>query len=284
MASRNKNKALDSNIIINLFEIHNGTAPDYYHQDKDFLLSVYHLYDLIPNSDFNFYITPAVLSEIKDGVEKYGHDEEIFQFIADMGIELAVVPDELQTACNKIKQTYLGKNKEANYLGKAFSMENASDAQIMAEATVLGLDVITNNTRHFIGEHKGQSSIKDRILRINNALGFSQGVPNTSYQFLKKKVPELFDRHGNISRNPTSLALAPLDAPKQKKQHKNKYAHFSKSSKDEADLPADIPETELDTPTSYHPEDYPTEYHSFGKPLFQDYDNFCDDLYDEPTN
>ena len=267
--NNNKNKALDSNIIINLFEIHNGTHPDYYHQSKDFLLSVYHIYDLVQDSDYNFYITPSVLSELKEGVEKYNHDEGIFDFMADMGIELKTVPDELQPALSHLRNIYLGKNKHFDHLPKAFKAENASDAQIMAEATILDLDVITNNTKHFIGPHQHDFSIQTRILAINNTLGYRQGIPNTSLQFIKRKFPEYFNKHGELIMKPKSLALAPLNKPKTKKEHRNKYENPEAQISDEI------------LPTSYHEGDFPTHYSSTWDQIPLDYDN---DFDDNPEN
>ena len=286
---KNKNKALDSNIIINLYDIYNGIAPNYYHQDKDYLLSIYHIYDLVENSEFKFFITPAVFDEIKQGVEKYGHDAGIYQFIADMGISLATIPDELQEECNTLRQTYLGKNRQNSYLGKAFTRENASDAQIMAEATVLGLDVITNNTKHFIGGHQNNSSIKNRILRINNELGYTQGIPNSSLEFLQRRVQRLFDKHGKIDEHPKSLYLAPLEEKKKTKHHKNKYAEHSKVSNPEGivngEEPKEYHSNDLDNLTHYHPEDFPKAYRSPGHICYHT-DYYPDDElgFEPPTN
>jgi len=285
--NKNKNKALDSNIVFNLYNIYKGIKPEYEHQNKDFVLSVYHLYDLVEQSEFNFYITTSVFSEISDGVYKYGHDEGIFDFIREMGILYISVPDVLETQCDLIYKTYIGKNNNAKYLDKAFSRENASDARIMAEATVLGLDIITNNSHHFIGHHKDADDVKHKILRINNALGYTQGVPNTSETFIKRSVPELIDKYGRIAREPHSLTLAPLDKPRtpKKRNHKNKYAEYSKI--DNIATVQSTPE-ESDIPTEYHDGDFPTEYHANSlKKHFLNYDNSYDDddfESEPPTN
>ena len=70
-----------------------------------------------------------------------------------------------------------------------------------------------------------------------------------------------------------SLSLAPLEDKKQNKHHKNKYEKFSKTSNHQ--------EKGENVPAHYHPEDYPTEYHSSGVPLFTNYDNFIDEDFED---
>ena len=74
--AKNFNKALDTNEVIALYNISKGIKPKYANQDKDFILSIYHLYDLVENSEFSFYITTEIFSEIQKGVEKYKVNEK----------------------------------------------------------------------------------------------------------------------------------------------------------------------------------------------------------------
>lgn len=205
--------ALDTNIIIHLFDIHQNKEINFVKKSARFSESVYHLYDLINSDDckFNFYITPEVQSEILKGVEEYGHDPEIVNFINKSNIS-PLVPNgaEIQKA-DFLQRVYTGQVKKYKKFPTIFSKENASDARILAESTALGCMLLTNNTIHFIGKQPSDREIKNRIILINSYLDEDYGIPYTTLSFFKTFAHQYYDHSADNFKEAPECLLENLE-------------------------------------------------------------------------
>lgn len=253
---RNKvrNFALDTNIVINLFQISSQQQINFVHQPARVNESIYHFYDLVTSDQqrFNFFITPETQSEISKGIKQYGHDPGIIDFINNSSIEPVVLKGSELNDANQLQSIYLGKSKKHNNhkVLAMFDKDDAADARILAEATSIDCMLLTDNFKHF-------EKVKDKIIIANNRLGFDYGIPYSTLSFFKVFLPECYDRKtDNFKEAPSSMLDLYSSQPELSEEcsefnYFTKYYEFHKAlniedlnigSPYEMDLPSETPE------------------------------------------
>ena len=169
-------------------------------------------------------ITPYVLQELCDGALLWGYDT--LNYLQKSNIRVLDIPEnKLHAYFTEIEQiatmysTKLNRytisdiahaqgHKPGEYPQRVFGMKKdkktgqmapSNDARIMAEASKLGLMLVTNNTIDFIFNHR-----PDLISRINRKLNLpSRAIPCTSLDILKlyktsQPFPRLKETIGKI--------------------------------------------------------------------------------------
>ena len=197
---------LDTNILIQMKGLTTGNKEEMKSMENAGVTeSVGRLYKLIKHGKISAIITPTVLKEVLHGVSYYGFD--LVDFIRDHNILIFEVDREhreswrVQTNnlakayCTNLKADDISKlhriykDHSASYSKSVFGVKILSknkivpinDARIMAEATYLGLPLITNNTKDF--HHDNRANV---ISYINRRKGFKYtSRPYTSEEFLE---------------------------------------------------------------------------------------------------
>lgn len=227
---------LDTNILISLAGLQFGNEYEI-GQMKKFgqFQDMCEFKKLIDKKEIIAIVTPFVLEEILQGVEKYGNDTLRYLQKSNVKI-LDISENELKTyfeQVEKISTVYSERisretikkiciaNNITNYqfpkrvfkLGKTSNGEPAvqNDARIMAEASLLGVALVTNNTLDFINNHRQE------ILRhFNQKLHLSSNaIPLSTRAFLwnyKKKQMFSFPKSDNVK-----FLTSPKDAKSKKR-------------------------------------------------------------------
>lgn len=179
--------AIDTNVFISL------AAVDAYYEPKDrskagFLQTVRDMKRLAITGNLKFIITPTVLYEINKKLsdeEKKFLDEYCYIFIPKH-------PEDYSLAVTNLSKQYIQRGvmrADKNHVPER-------DAEIMAEATVLGVNLITNNFTDFKNydkeEHKKSGARSTDIETVNERLDYAIDVnnmkiiprPYTSYEYL----------------------------------------------------------------------------------------------------
>lgn len=196
--------ALDTNTFISMAKL--DPNVNFQHGTKmGFNQSCRDIRRMAANGHVKFIITPTVLAEIMRGLtekEKLFLDEYCFIYLPK---------DEALFA----RQTYELARQYTSTSTMRTELENGQptkDALIMAEATILGLSLLTNNVKDFTNydRHRHEKSGKRTmdITHINDRMGYSFEVdgkklvplPCTSFEFLQNfrdnvfaVKPEIFD-------------------------------------------------------------------------------------------
>lgn len=179
--------AIDSNVFIEMAKLDADFQPKH-RRDCGFKQTVRDMKRMAVNGHIKFIIMPTVFSEIVKGLTEKEH-----QFLNDYCyIYNSKNPDEFALNVANIANIYISTStmrSEDNHPMK--------DALIMAEATVAGLSLVTNNVKDFTNydkyrkEKSGKRTIDIRSL--NDGLGYAYFVDGqkivptsyTSFEFLQ---------------------------------------------------------------------------------------------------
>ncbi|MDD4815741.1 MAG: hypothetical protein PHQ62_01205 [Clostridia bacterium] len=177
---------LDTNIIISLAGIDNGNQSAINQlKQQDIYSSYIYILEKIKNGEIRAIITPTVYKEIMQGVSRFGTNT--INFIRNNNFYLIEVPEQkieiFNYRVNKLAKIYCGKltNKQKQEIKKINSKPNfwyadsvfgwktekrpINDAIIMAETAILGVPIITNNTKDFTKRGR-----QDIISYINSSM------------------------------------------------------------------------------------------------------------------
>lgn len=168
--SKQADICLDTNVLINLAGIKNGNQAIINQlKQQDIYLTHLYLLDKIKKEEVRAIITPTVYQEIMQGLRRFG--TETINFIRDNNFYLIEIPEQkieiFHHKVNKVAKAYCQKldnnqkqeikkiNSKPNYwyADSVFGCNNnnkpINDAIIMAETAILGIPIITNNTKDF---------------------------------------------------------------------------------------------------------------------------------------
>ena len=159
------------------------------------------------NEHVKFIITPTVYFEIKQGWAKEGFTTQKEKDFLEKYC-FVYEPKNADAYARKVSALayqYIQKNAMNNDGGKPMR-----DALIMAEATILGLSLITNNVRDFTNYNPSRKQASGKrmsdIQHINEARNYSyyiEGIkfvpaPYTSFQFLELFRNNYFAPHDGM--------------------------------------------------------------------------------------
>lgn len=216
---------LDTNIVISMAGLHTKNQ----HEIETLRLngkfdSIKAFKTAVEKRQITAVITPYVLQELCDGALLWGYDT--LNYLQKSNIKILDIPEnKLHAYFTEIEQiatlysTKLNRytlsdiahaqgRKPSDYATRVFSMQKdkqtgqsvpRNDARIMAEASKLGLMLVTNNTIDFIYGHR-----PELIGRINRKLNLpSRAIPLTSPEVLKmynasQPFPKIKDTIGKI--------------------------------------------------------------------------------------
>lgn len=211
--------ALDTNTFISMAKL--DPNVNFQHGVKmGFNQSCRDIRRMAANGHVKFIITPTVLAEIMRGLtekEKQFLDEYCFIYLPK---------DEELFA----RQTYALARQYTSTSTMRAELENGQptkDALIMAEATILGLSLVTNNVKDFTNydHHRHEKSGKRTmdITHINDRMGYAYYLgeqkiiptPYTSFEFLQNfrdnvfaVKPEIFDAiDKSLSKNTNEITF-----------------------------------------------------------------------------
>lgn len=196
----------DTNILIQMKGLVTGNPEELRSMRKaGFTKSIEQLYKLVKHGKIIPVITPTVLKEVLHGVSYYGYD--LVDFIRDNNFLVFEVDREhrdtwrkqtsqLATSyCTKLNSSEIKsirrfiKDENSRIVKAVFPVKTISgdkivpinDARIMAEATYVGLPLITNNVKDFTFENRANV-----ISYINKKRGYkSTSRPYTSEEFME---------------------------------------------------------------------------------------------------
>ena len=195
----------DTNILIQM----KGLATNNHEEMRTmrkagFTKSIEQLYKLVKHGKVIPVITPTVLKEVLHGVSYYGYD--LVDFIRDNNFLVFEVDrehrDSWRKQTNQLASSYCTKlnSSEIKSIKRYIKDDNSrivksvfpvkiisnekvvpiNDARIMAEATYLGLPLITNNVKDFSFENRANV-----ISYINKKRGYkATSKPYTSEEFM----------------------------------------------------------------------------------------------------
>ena len=196
----------DTNILIQMKGLVTNNPEEMRSMRKaGFTKSIQELYRLVKHGKIIPVITPTVLKEVLHGVSYYGYD--LVDFIRDNNFLVFEVDREHRNfwrkQTNQLANSYCTKlnSSEIKCIRKFIKDENSrivktvfpvkeisnekivpiNDARIMAEATYVGLPLITNNVKDFSFDNRANV-----ISYINKKKGFkATSKPYTSQEFLE---------------------------------------------------------------------------------------------------
>lgn len=216
---------LDTNVVISMAGLHTKNQ----HEIETLRLngkfdSIKAFKQAVDKRQITAVITPYVLQELCDGALLWGYDT--LNYLQKSNIKILDIPEnKLRAYFMEIEQiatmysTKLNRytisdiahaqgHKPSEYPSRIFSMHKdkktgqtvpRNDARIMAEASKLGLMLVTNNTIDFIYNHR-----PELIGRLNRKLNLpSRAIPLTTPDVLKlykasQPFPRLKDTIGQI--------------------------------------------------------------------------------------
>ena len=221
---------LDTNIVISMAGLHTNNKHEIETLHLNGMFdSVKAFKSAIDKRQITAIITPYVLQELCDGATVWGYDT--LNYLQKSNIKVLNIPeDKLASYFTEIEQiatiytTKLNRyaisdiahakgHKPCEYPARAFSLQKdkatgqlipSNDARIMAEASKLGLILVTNNTIDFIYGHR-----PDLISRLNQKLNLpSKSIPCTTSDILKRyhtnlPFPKLKETAGEILNSQT---------------------------------------------------------------------------------
>lgn len=205
---------LDTNIVISLAGLHNQNQTEISTlKANGFYESVRQLKSAIEKRQIVAVITPIVLQELVKGMNSWANTT--IQYLQKSNILVLDMPENklekyfldvenIATSYSKklnrytiIDLAHASGRKPGEYPTRIFACKKdketglpiiQNDARIMAEASSLGLLLVTNNTVDFIHNHR-----PELIQKANRQLGLaSRAIPVTSIQILqmyKKSLP-----------------------------------------------------------------------------------------------
>ncbi len=179
--------AIDSNVFIEMAKLDADFQPKH-RRDCGFKQTVRDMKRMAVNGHIKFIILPTVFSEIIKGLTEKEH-----QFLNDYCyIYNPKNPDEFALNVANIANIYISTStmrSEDNHPMK--------DALIMAEATVAGLSLITNNVKDFTNYDKYRKEKSGKRMRdirsLNDGLGYAYFIDGqkiipaayTSFEYLQ---------------------------------------------------------------------------------------------------
>lgn len=198
---------LDSNVVISLTKFNSKKPFKLIMQENNLeyntCKTIFELYNKIESGQIKALISPVVFDEISQGTRKYGNS--CINYLVSSKIKITVLSQKQMEVVSALTDHYFkykSKSREAVFIKNDNKRNWANDAHIMAEASVLGVDILTFDNHFlkkvFIIREANKNFMKNYVAKNNVRRLISKKIENITcikptaileskkYQFVSK--------------------------------------------------------------------------------------------------